>query len=208
MTTFPTFPNNLPGLAFPVKKTPTFQATLEHISVSGVSTAQSTQPFANYAYELPYEFLRSDTVTREMQALMSFFQAQRGRALPFHFLDPDDNAVVSQSLGIGDGATTKFALIRSIGFAADPMQDVDTGSITVFANGVSVPFTELVTSNYGTVFGVTLSAAPAAGAIITANFTYKFLCRFSQDTLELSKELYINGSGVWTTTIQFASILQ
>ena len=105
-------------------------------------------------------------------------------------------------------ATTAFALIRSLGFAADPMQDVDTGSITVFADGVSVPFTELVTANYGTVYAVNLNAAPAAGAIITAAFTYKFLCRFAQDTFDFSKDLYINGNGVWSTTIQFASVLQ
>lgn len=203
ISTFPT----LAGLTFPVKKTPTFQ-TLSHVSVSGVGTAQSPQPYASYAYELPFEFLRSDTVNLELQQLQSFYQACRGMALPFHFLDPDDNSVTLQGLGVGDGATTAFALVRTMVGVVDPMQDVDPGSITVFVNGTSAAFTNLTTSQYGTVYGVNITTPPASGAAITATFTYKFLCAFSQDTLELSKLFYLAGKGVWSATVKFASRLQ
>jgi uncharacterized protein (TIGR02217 family) len=200
------FPS-LAGLSFPVKKTPNFQ-TISHVSVSGVSTAQSTQPFANYSYELPFEFLRSDGFNLELQTLQGFYQACRGMALPFHFLDPDDNSVSLQGIGIGDGVTTAFALARSMVSVVDPMQDVDPASITVFVNGVSVPFTNLTTSQYGTVYGVNITTPPAAGAVITATFTYKFLCRFTEDTLEFSKLFYLGGKGLFSATVKFASVQQ
>lgn len=205
--TISTFPNSLPGLSFPVKKTPTFQSIV-HTSVSGVSTGQSTQPFASYAYELPFEFLRSDAATLEQQQLMSFYQACRGMALPFHFLDPDDNSVAGQVLGIGDGVTTQFALIRTMNFVADPIQDADTGSIVAKVNGTITSITELTTSQYGTVYGVQFAAAPAAAAVVSASFTYKFLSRFTDDKLDFQKSLYINGKGVWAATVKFGSVLQ
>ncbi|WP_441256433.1 AAA family ATPase [Bradyrhizobium sp. 482_C4_N1_1] len=48
-----TFPA-LSGLTWPVKKSPSFQ-TLKHKSVAGTSTMQSLQPYAIYAFELPFE---------------------------------------------------------------------------------------------------------------------------------------------------------
>ena len=203
ISTFPT----LAGLSFPVKKTPTFQ-TIPHKSVSGVATAQSTQPYANYAYELPFEFLRSDVVNLELQSLMGFYQAQRGMALPFHFLDPDDFTVTLQSLGVGDGTKTAFALLRTMVNVVDPIQDADTTGMTVFVNGVSAPFTQLTTAQYGTVYGVNITTPPGAGLPITATFTYKFLCRFSEDSLELSKIFYLASKGLWSATVKFASALQ
>jgi uncharacterized protein (TIGR02217 family) len=204
--TIPTFPT-LPGLTFPVKKTPTFQSVL-HKSVAGVATVQAMQPYAIYAYELPFEFLRSDSVNLELQTLLGFYQAQRGMALPFHFLDPDDSTVTLQSLGVGDGVTTQFALIRTLVSAVDPILDVDVGSITVYVNGVSAPFTVLTTSQYGTIYGVNITTPPGGGLAITATFTYKFLCRFSEDSIDLSKLFYLSGSGLWSSTVKFASVLQ
>jgi len=163
--TIPTFPT-LPGLSFPVKKSPTFQ-TIEHKAVAGNSTTQSPQPFAIYAYELPFEFLRADDVTLEIQTLMSFYTARRGKAQPFHFNDPDDNAVVGQSLGLGDGATVNFAFIRTMVSNADPVQDAIAAGLNVYVNGVlqtlGVDYTILTTAQYGTNYGVAFTVAPAAG---------------------------------------------
>jgi uncharacterized protein (TIGR02217 family) len=198
--TFPT----LSGLSFPVKKTPMFQ-TISHRSVSGVSTSQSPQAFAIYAYELPFEFLRSDNVNLELQTLMSFFQACRGRGSPFHFNDPDDNAVAGQGLGIGDGVTTDLALVRTMGTVVDPIQDAIAADMTVYVDGVSVPFTALTTAQYGTIYGVSLAAPPSVGQIVSADFNYNFLCWFDGDAQDFSKFM----NKIWeATSVKFSSKLQ
>jgi uncharacterized protein (TIGR02217 family) len=197
----PTFPS-LPGLAFPVKRSPSFQ-TIEHKAVAGNSTTQSPQPYAIYAYDLPFEFLRADNATLEIQTLMSFYQARLGKGLPFHFSDPDDNAVVGQALGTGDGVTKNFGFVRTMagGGVADPVQDAIAAGLNVYDNAVlktiTTDYTILTTSLYGTNYGVSFVTAPLAGHSITADFSYNWLCRFDDDVLEFSKFMYLNGKGLW-----------
>ncbi len=207
----PTFPT-LPGLSFPVKRSPTFQS-LEHKAVAGNSTAQSMQPFATYAYDLPFEFLRADSITLEIQQLMSFFQGRRGAALPFRFNDPDDNQVAAQQLGLGDGVTTDFGFIRTMVNVADPIQDVVEAGLVVYVDGVPVAtpadYSLLTTTQFGTIYGLRFVVAPADGLPITADFSYNWICRFAADVQEFSKFQYYNGKGLWESkSVKFSSVLQ
>lgn len=204
----PTFPV-LPGLSFPVKRTPSF-ATISHRAVAGQTTTQSPQPFAEYAYDLPFEFLRADNVTLELQQLFSFFTARRGKALPFHFNDPDDNQVVAQSLGVGNGVTTDFAFIRTMSFNADPIQDVTSAGLVVYLDGVAtVAFSTLTTTQYGTNYGIRLNAPPAPGVVITASFSFNWLCRFDMDAADFEMMQYYNGKGLWEArSIKMRTVLQ
>lgn len=203
----PSFPV-LPGLSFPVKRTPTF-STIVHKSVAGTSTRQSPQPYAIYAYDLPFEFLRADNATLEIQTLMSFYESRLGKGLPFHFSDPDDHAVVGQTIGLGDGVTTQFGFVRAMVNAIVPIQDADGTSISVFVNGVNTPVGVLLTSQYATIYGVVFAAAPAVGTVITASFNYNWLCCFDEDVQEFSKIQYLNGRGLWESkSIKFSSVPQ
>lgn len=203
----PTFPT-LPGLSFPVKRSPSFQ-TIEHKAVAGQSTAQSPQPFPIYRYELPFEFLRADNATLEIQTLFSFYTARRGKALPFHFNDPDDNAVVGQVLGVGDGVTTDFALIRTMVNNIDPTQDAVAATVVPALNGVITAITGLFTSQYGTLYGIRFAPAPGVGVVVSASFSYNWLCRFDEDVVEFSKFQYLNGKGLWESkAVKFSTVLQ
>jgi uncharacterized protein (TIGR02217 family) len=206
--TFPT----LPGLSFPVKKSPSF-STIEHLSIQGGSTTQQPQPYAKYKYELPFEFLRADNVTQEIQTLMSFYQACGGKATPFHFNDPDDNAVIGQSLGIGDGVTTDFAFLRTMVGVVDPVQDVIAAGLNVYNNAVlqatPAAYAILASSQYATNYGVRFVAAPGVGQVITADFSFNWLCRFDDDVMEFSKFGYLNSFGLWESkAVKFSSVLQ
>jgi uncharacterized protein (TIGR02217 family) len=208
----PTFPATLPGISFPVKRSPSFQ-TIEHTAVSGVSTTQSPQAFATYDYDLPFEFLRADSVTQEIQTLMSFYQARLGKGLPFHFNDPDDNQVVGQLLGDGDGATLNFGFYRTMVGIADPIQDAIASGLNVYVNGVlktlGADYTILTTSQYGTNYGIAFTVAPGNGLQVSADFSYNWLCRFTEDSSEFSKFQYYNGNGLWEAkSIKFRSVLQ
>ena len=204
--------HTLTGLSWPVKKTPKFQ-TIKHTSVAGSSTMQSTQPYAVYAYELPFEFLRSDNVNLELQQLMSFYQRARGMAGVWHFSDPDDNAVVGQQLGLGDGTTTDFGFVRAMSVVVDPIQDATAAGLNVYDNGVLVTlgadYSILTTSQYATNYGVRFAVAPAIGHAITADFAYSFPCSFDEDSLEFSKFMALNGKGLFDSkSVKFTSVLQ
>lgn len=206
--TFPT----LPGLSFPVKKSPAF-STIEHFTVQGGSTTQSPQPYANYKFELPFEFLRADNATLEIQALMGFYAACLGKATPFHFNDPDDNSVTGQGLAIGDNVTTDFPFVRTMGQNVDPIQDVIAAGVNIYKNGalqtLTTAYSILSTAQYGTNYGIRFVAAPAAGTLITADFNFNFLCRFDDDALEFSKFQYLNGKGLWESkSVKFTSVPQ
>lgn len=186
--TFPT----LSGLSYPVLRTPTFK-TIEHESVSGVSTTQSPQAFAIYNYDLPFEFLQSIAGHTDLQTLMSFFQAMKGKGTTFHFNDPDDNAVTDQSIGTGDGTTTDFGLVRTMGSVSDPIQDATAAGLVVKVSGVTqslgTAYSLLTTSQYGTIYGVRFAGGhvPVGDAPVTATFSYNWLCRFNTDSAEFSK---------------------
>jgi uncharacterized protein (TIGR02217 family) len=188
--TIPTFPTLL-GVSYPVVRSPSFK-TIEHESVSGVTTTQSPQAFARYDYDLPYEFLRTDSPNVELQTLMSFFQASLGKALPFHFSDPDDNAIAGQAIGTGDGATTDFGLVRTMGSVTDPVQDAIAAGLSITVDGVTqslgTDYSLLTTSQYGTIYGIRFAGGSIPGAsAVTGTFSYNWLCRFNTDAAEFSK---------------------
>ncbi len=48
----------------------------------------------------------------QVAELIAFFRARRGRAYGFRFKDWTDYQALAQSLGVGDGATTSFQLVK------------------------------------------------------------------------------------------------
>ena len=207
--TIPTFPS-LDGITYPVVRTPTFK-TIAHESVSGTSTTQSPQAFAIYSYDLPYEFLRTDSPNVELQTLMSFFQAAKGSAVPFHFNDPDDNAVAGQALGTGDGTTTDFGLVRTMGSVTDPVQDAVASGLTITVDGVTqslgTDYSLLNTSQYLTIYAVRFAAGhiPTAGQVVAGSFSYNWLCRFAEDATDFSKFMQY----IWEAkSIKLRTVLQ
>jgi hypothetical protein len=70
-------------------------------------------------------------------------------------------------------------------------------------------YTILATSQYGTNYGVQFTTAPVAGHIITADFSYFWLCMFNDDVVEFAKLMYLNGKGLFEAkSIKFNSVLQ
>lgn len=213
--TIPALPA-LAGLTFPVKKAPTFSSTIEHRAVSGVSATQNPQPWPEYAYELPYSCLRADAANLELQQLQGLFESLKGPGLPFHFPDPDDGAVANQAIGTGDGATTDFGFVRTLGLSTIPVQDAIAAGLVVKVGGVTqtlgVDFSLLTTPQYGTNYGVRFAGGhiPAAAAAITASFSYYWLSRFTMTAAEFSKFMYTadGTAGIWEASLKFKSVWQ
>jgi uncharacterized protein (TIGR02217 family) len=189
---FPSFQ----GLGYPfVRKR--IQAAYIQESFSGKETRVQGPIWPRYQWTATYDALRADTTNLEFQNMMAFLGLIQGQYQPFYFSDPFDNAVNGQPLGTGDGVNTVFQAVRSIGGYAELIQNVRVVS-SIAVNGVGV------TATVGPTGAFTLAVAPAAGALVTGIFTYYWLCRLDQDTVEFAN---IVGSWYELKSLTFKSIL-
>lgn len=185
----PTFPS-LIGIEYPVSRSPMWD-TLVQKPISGKETRLQLWTAPRYQWSLSFSYLGASGANTDWQTLSGFFNSVAGAALPFHWTDPYDNAVTTQSLGTGDGTTTQFNFIRALGGFIEPVQDVTQSSVTVYNNGTSTSaFTYLTDPNWGLTYGIQFNTAPASGHTITATFTYNWPCRFDKDNADFDNFLF------------------
>jgi uncharacterized protein (TIGR02217 family) len=187
--TIPSFPA-LPGAGFPTRS-PMWKTTVQE-SVSGKTYGLSFWSFPRYRWQVPLDLLRSAFGYTEWQAMLGVINACAGRAIPFHWTDPDDCQTAGQVLGTGDGATTIFPFVRTLGGFTEPTQDVVGSSVQLFVGGVlqaAGAYTLLTDPQFGCVYGAQFAAAPAAGAVVSWSGSYAWLCRFDQDQVDLQKAM-------------------
>jgi uncharacterized protein (TIGR02217 family) len=136
----------------------------------------------------------------DMAALTAFFEARMGRLYGFRFRDFADFqsatpgqaiAAMDQYLGKGDGAARAFQLVKYYGDAARVIAKPVEGSVVVAVSGVALaPEAFAVEPTRGV---VTLNAAPAEGAVVTAGFQFDTPVRFDSDRMEVTLESFQAG---------------
>lgn len=217
------YPPNLPGLAFNVVRRPKAGSTDVQTHVSGREVRLGYWTYPLYEWDLTYSVLRdfkpcpSYAILSELKQLEGFFLNKQGSLIPFFFNDPDDNFVRGQGLGIGDGVTTNFLLIRTFG---DPSYVTsDTGApaaivtepvgyinlaepFNVYLNGVLQPSTSYtISQGYpgscalggGAVLGLyqpcqlNFNSPPGTGQAITVDMSFYFWARFNDDYADFEK---------------------
>lgn len=124
----------------------------------------------------------------EMDELLHFFHARRGRLIGFRFQDYLANSVVNETFAVANGVLTEFQLLRtftsgSVGRVKTIFKPVD--SIIVYVNGVE-SVTAIVDYTIGT---VTFPSPPADAAILSWTGSYDIPVRFDTDILTMQ----ING---------------
>jgi uncharacterized protein (TIGR02217 family) len=134
----------------------------------------------------------------DIEALVAFFEARRGRMHGFRWKDWGDfksslpsRAVgfEDQLIGTGDGVQVAFQLTKTYrsGAAAyvRPVKKPVVGTIRVGVQGA--PKAELVDYTVDAATGiVTFGAAPQAGAAVTAGFEFDVPVRFDTDLIQVS----------------------
>jgi uncharacterized protein (TIGR02217 family) len=134
----------------------------------------------------------------DLYAVLEFFEARRGQLYGFRFRDPVDRTSCSpggtvsaadQVLGIGDGTTTAFGLVKAYQDAGGgwtrritkPVAD----TVTVSVDGVEVP--ETAYSVDVTTGIVTFAAArrPGSGALVQAGYEFDVPVRFDIDRIDI-----------------------
>jgi uncharacterized protein (TIGR02217 family) len=204
VTTPIVFPQ-LAGQGWSVHKRPTFSTRVAS-HVSGREVRSSLYADTLYEFEVTFDALASNAQasgafpalgSTSLQTLLGFFLQCQGQYGTFLYIDPTDNAVLGQSIGAGDGATTTFVLRRTIGIFTEPVSYV-TQINAIYVNAVPQAGYALGAPNT-----VTLANAPATGAAITADFAYAFLCRFTDDQQDFENVM----SGLWTlSSLKFRSV--
>ncbi len=139
----------------------------------------------------------------DLHAVITFFEARRGRLHAFRFRDFADwkscapqatPAATDQQIATGDGATTTFQLIKRYGDAAAEHTRRITRPVpcTVLVAIDGTPQTSGWTLNADT-GEITFATAPAAGVVITAGFEFDVPARFEADELRLDLSAFQAG---------------
>jgi len=199
--TLPIFPT-LAGQTFSTKRPITATHVAEHDSGRTVRTALYQ---GLYEFEVGFEALASDAAcnpslgAQSLQAVMGLYLQCCGSYGAFLYVDPNDSAETNQTIAAGDGATTQFTFVRSIGAGLDSDFYV-TGVTGVAVNGVAVSNWSLVAPNL-----LSFSAPPLSGATITASFAYAFVCRFLEDSQDFENFM----QNLWAAkSVKFRSVRQ
>lgn len=131
----------------------------------------------------------------DMAALTAFFEARRGRLYGFRFRDFADfkscapgeaPAATDQRIGTGDGTRRSFGLRKVYGDHERRIRKPVEGSVRLAVNGV-----ETTAFSVDPATGqVTLAAAPASGAVVTAGFVFDVPVRFDADRIEVTLESF------------------
>ncbi|GJD63325.1 DUF2460 domain-containing protein [Methylobacterium frigidaeris] len=135
----------------------------------------------------------------DVAMLIAFFEERRGPLYGFRWRDTFDHssaapgravAPTDQRLGTGDGTTRAFPLAKTYGAAfapyARPITKPVAGSVTVAVGGVALAASAFALDPATGL--VTLTAAPASGAVVTAGFTFDVPVRFATDRIEIDHQ--------------------
>jgi uncharacterized protein (TIGR02217 family) len=146
----------------------------------------------------------------ELGVLLSFFRARRGAARGFRLRDPSDfssNAMTGvpaandQLLGIGNGLTASFPLLKRYGeVGAEQLRRITrprADSILISVDGAA---TSAFVLDPGGV--IRFTSPPASGKSVRAGFLFDVPVRFAEDKLEVSGAVFAAGEAPSVTVIE------
>ena len=150
------------------------------------------QRISNTEEPLLYYNIVSGIKTKDdIDSIIKLFKLVKGRAIGFRFKDWLDYSVKNQTIGIGDGETKEFQLIKSYTTALNDENITHIRKITkpvkstvdIFVNGVN--YNNNLNIDY-TSGKIVFNNPVAINEVITANFEFDVPVRFDNDTLEIS----------------------
>jgi len=200
MTSPPSFPS-LPGRGWSVHKKPLFSTLVaSHVSGREVRNALFAEPL--YQFELVIDGLSAGASfpglgNSSFQSLMGLYIQCQGAYGTFLYDDPTDDQAEMQVIGVGDGTATAFTFRRSIGSATTIVSWVNSVGTVRLDNTIVSGWTLLQPNE------LVFTVAPPAGAVIAADFSYAFLCRFLEDQIDFENLQ----SGLWAVeSVKFRSV--
>jgi uncharacterized protein (TIGR02217 family) len=189
------------GLTWSVTRRPCFN-TVQAKSASLKRAAAQLAQYPIWDVTLTYSYLKnnpqdipdpSNNPFTDLDTVLGFF-LQRGGSFDDFLLnlsdltaDERDSKASGEIIGIGDGVATQFQLVRNIGGFKDIVQNI-AGVPEIQVNGNELVITtDFSVSATGM---VTFVVAPAAAAVITANFLHLMRVHFVEDALDFENFMY------------------
>jgi uncharacterized protein (TIGR02217 family) len=144
----------------------------------------------------------------DLHAVIAFFEERRGRLYGFRWKDHADfrscppsmaPSALDQTIGVGDGETAVFQLVKHYGTAHAPwarrIAKPVAGTVLVAVDGFPVDIGSDVTVDPTTgLLAFAPTHVPASGAVVTAGFEFDVPVRFDTDKLEVSLQGFSHGA--------------
>lgn len=197
--TMPDLFPELPGLTYSVVKRPKFFTGIG-TSASGREVRVGYAATPLWEWDLTFEYLPDKptdaaATPSDLRQLIGFYLKQNGALYGFNFRDPDDNTVTGEQIGVGDGISTNFYLVRTFGGTAgsgvEPIGGLDQSQpFHVYCNGaLQDPSAYDVVTTQPVAQIVRFHAPPAPGIVITADLSFFYFVRFKDDHYDFEKFL-------------------
>lgn len=172
---FPT----LAGLGFGSRRA--LHSTNVQTAASGREVRIAMWTYPKYEWDLPFNYLKTDTGIAQFQTLIGFFNLMHGDLTAFLYADQYDYTVTAQAIGTGNATKTAFTLVKTFGGFTEPVQAVKVDTVTplVYLDGVLKTVTTDYTIN-ATTGVLTFVTAPGNGVVVTATFEYYYRVRFKE----------------------------
>lgn len=127
----------------------------------------------------------------QLDALIAFFRARKGRADGFRFKDWADYQATGQNIGTGNGTATIFQLKKNYTSGSVTESRIITkpvaGTIAIYKDAVLQSGTYTANTTNGQ---ITFTVPPANGVVVTADFQFDVPVRFDTDRLSASLDEY------------------
>ena len=126
----------------------------------------------------------------QIDELIAFFRARRGKAYGFRFKDWTDHKAIGQLLGTGDGVQTQFQLVKR--YPSGSVVEVRTvtkpvaGTLRIYKDAVE----QLSGWSVNVTGLITFTTAPAMSVEITADFEFDVPVRFDTDHMAVTIETF------------------
>ena len=176
-------------LAWSNVRTPEFRTLIED-SANGLEARTSKWVYPRWRWTLSYPAIgqAGHQFGDQLRAVVGHFLKHRGAGDSFLFRDPEDFSVVNQLVGVGNGATKNFQIIRNYGGFIEPIFEVKSGTLAVRKAGVTQTPTTHYTEDDGLVQFIT---APAVGQEVRVDCEFYFRVRFDADTQDFENFTYL-----------------
>jgi len=128
----------------------------------------------------------------QVEGLISFFRARRGRAIGFRYKDWLDYRATNQILGVGDGNLQEFQLVKHYQsgdevYTRTINKPVDNEFCRIYIDSVLIE--DKVSIDFTTGL-IAFDAPPRQGEQISADFEFDVPVRFDTDHLDLQADSY------------------
>jgi uncharacterized protein (TIGR02217 family) len=203
-----------------LKKTPHYNTVVQKASAGkgNASAGLMALPVWDFVFDMDAVQGNEALASSVLAGFLGTFMACGGQNGLFLFTDPQDNSISYSNSSlfdvqagsttpmglVGNGVTTQFQLGRNIGGVVGALDIIENvaGSITVKVNGTVTAAYSVSSTGL-----VTFTTAPANGASLQWTGSFRFLCRFDEDTVDAVRTFTTNsGTDLWdVNSIKFSS---